>query len=216
MLDTPNFLINLNLSKEPIKFSWNDDNATELYSKDVPVVERALVPVSILGVMAFSTACAEWVAARFVGTPRREILCQIIEAAWAAQFDLNLFQPLTGLKERFEKDFSGPAKGAIFHTSSVLRYSIKLIQQDDPRLSDAASVNILAEHVLSDKKPFRDWRARAIKYLSENSPSGKKDKVGKPIPREYFWSFRSLDKDSAKSIKDFVSAAQTAKNPFVG
>jgi hypothetical protein len=215
MLETPDLIANLSLGKDPIKFRWDDDAAEELYSKDVPVIERALVPVNLLGRLAFSAACGEWVAARLETRPKRQVLSQVVEAAWAAQSGLGVFETEVDLKELFGNDVRGSETGPLFYTSRVLHDSIKRMQQNKPRLSDVASLHILAEHVLADKKPFRDWRARAVKYLGENSPIIDTDRVGQAIPHQYFWTLKPLDENAKRLVEALVDDARRLGNLFV-
>lgn len=216
MLDQPKLFSELQLSKIPPNYRWDDDTAEAMYSKSVPVIEKALVPISGRGRLAFSAACAEWVAWRLETSPNHPILLQCVEATWAAVGDWRLFDRKCKIKKLFPGgDVSGLVNGALYHSASVLKETVDLMAEEESALSFVASIHILAEHVLPDKQPFRDWRGPVIEYLKKNTPADKKDLLGIPVPRDYFWALRPLDAAATKSMAAFAAQARASKNTFL-
>jgi hypothetical protein len=180
-LPAPAYLQRAGIQDQSLRFRWDDQAYERAYEPlDKDVLAR-MASLSQRANLAFAIACAEWIFHRFKPVSDAPLLEDYIEAAWAAVVDARYANYY--LEPRGD-DWQGPDRKPLAVTLMLLVDSIVRVENDDHPHIGAVSLANLAEHVMTNPRPFQEWRERVIPRLEQLYPLNPRDTRGEPVPRE--------------------------------
>jgi len=173
-----------------IRYKWDD---WDVESVDMPLDEgqqQLLGRLSQRAICAFTTGTAEWILYRFARLSDDPFPLQCLETAWTQIVNFN-YAPHKDIRI---EDWTGPVRGPVGVAIRRVKFAIQ--QADvcgDPAWRTGRIVK-LAEHVLPDPAPYKQWRDRILARLLALYPMDADEKLGEVVPRE------ALDPDLAFDI----------------
>ena len=167
-------------------------------------------------------ATVEWVAWRFVPLSNDVAPFQYLEAAWAGSIDRSYIRYI----ENDIEQWRGPVRGPSTPAMALVNDALFCADQSGDTAENPAWASNLAILVLTDAKPFIDWRDTITSRLQLHYPPvpqdpddlfGAKDPRVPHVPREAFDTAASFDPATQTEIliRRFLASLQPANNPYL-
>jgi hypothetical protein len=208
----PNYLRVSGIQGTTIRYTWDD---WDVEAVDMPLDEslrERLGAMSQRAVVAFTIGTAEWIVYRFGALSDDPVPAQRLEAAWAQVVDFRYsFEEDINLDE-----WTGPVRGPI---GIAIRRVVYAIQQAESGLDPgwrACRASKLAEHVIMDSTPYRNWRERILDRLEALYPLDPDETLGEVVPREALDPEYLFSVDQTESlVNQFLARLDYNINPFL-
>lgn len=176
-----------------------------------PVLQVALRQLSGRAVIAFTIGTAEWIFYRFGSLEESVLPWQCAEAGWAQIVD---FRYSTHSDIDLEK-WRGPVRGPIGIAMRRVRFVVNQTEVGGEPTWRAGRVAKLAEHVLPDSRPYREWRDVVMERLRRIYPASTEDPLGEVVPREAVDLAPFDPADTTALVNRFLSGLDPRSNPFI-
>lgn len=197
------------IASKDIFHDWSDWDPYAVIGDPTSERIEQLGMLSDRALVAYATACAEWVVARFSAISDDPVPGCFLEAAWLCQVDSSRRPP----PESEESDWKGATRGAIDLALMTVLNAIGSTDGGKPEV-DAALAERIALHVLPDAAPFVVWRDCCLPVLQvhflRGSDAGRT--LGLP-PRVFEQGF--LYEHLDRYCGEFMSSVDLAANPFL-
>jgi hypothetical protein len=200
------------------RFAWDEWRITDTYQPGDDAVRAVMAGVTVRANMAVCTAMAEWVVWRFepLSGDIRPLL--MLQAAWAA----GVHTAYARYHEFNDDEWRGVVRGPMRMALGIV---IDLIwsQQTAEAGQHVAWMSQLAERVLPDPAPFRQWRSLILDRMQAQYPRTASDVVfeddfdpGPWVPREAMNpAVRLTPSEVRQRMEDFVATLNPATNPYL-
>jgi hypothetical protein len=179
-LPVPAYIRRANIQDVAVKYEWHDWHLQAMFDAPPDELRARLDALSLRANIAFANGVCEWIVYRFEGLSADPVPRDQIEAAWAGVVDSAYavyWEPPT-------EDWTGPVRRPLFLAMVfMLEAKIDAYQYADPARSGHRAT-MIAERVLTDPEPFRDWREQALARLERFYPLDEDDALGDVIPRQ--------------------------------
>jgi hypothetical protein len=215
-LSVPNYIEAANIQDANIRFPWDDWNVEQAEEPvDEEFVER-LKRISQRGIVAFTAGSAEWIVQRFAALSDDPLPEQYVETAWAMMVDLRYCGVTWDDYTVESATWTGPVRRPLSIAMVRVEYTFQaIIEYGDIELS-AAWISDLAQHVMTDPAPYREWQERTIERFEELYPYNTEDKLGEVVPREALDpSFDFRVEQTQDLVNRFLSNANPGNNTFL-
>ena len=199
-------------SGAPVTHEWDGwDPYSVLPEPDDALMQR-LEELSDRAMIAYETACAEWVTFRFSAEQIGDDLPEaFLQACWAFQMHKQFRAPLPF----DEVDWKGPVRGAIDLALVTVLNTYYTTDEGRPAVQ-AAFADSLAAHVHNQDLAFREWRNLVVDRLTVFAKRSADDPWGLAVPREMFDPGIPMTSDRAATfVQDFLSSVDTVTNPLI-
>ncbi|MBZ4418139.1 hypothetical protein [Myxococcus sp. RHSTA-1-4] len=212
-LPVPAYLERSGVQDRNLRFSWDDNRYERAYTPLDKAARARLERLSQRAILAFAIACAEWLFHRFRPVSIPAFLDDYIEAAWAAVVDARYANYY--LEPRGD-EWQGPDRKPLAVALMLLVDTIVRVENDDHPDIGALSLANLAAHVMTDPKPFQEWRERVMSRLERLYPLNPRDTRGEPVPREALDPDFDLQPEMAPVlVGSFLGRLDPKANPFL-
>jgi hypothetical protein len=207
----PTFVPVEEIASEDVRFEWSDWDPYSAVGSPPRERVKELSAISNRALVAYATACAEWVVYRFVAVSDDATPSFFLEALWVSGVDSSYPPP----PESDERQWKGPVRGSIDLTlMTVLNAIGSSVDGGEPEV-DAGLAEQIALHVLPRGERFLAWRdacfARLATHFSRVNDTGQT--LG--LPPQVFgrdFDYAMLGGYAA----DFLETVDIAQNPFLG
>jgi hypothetical protein len=194
-----------------VRHTWDDWDPYVLLGKSTEETMQALARISDRAMIAYATACAEWVVYRFYELSSDPLPYQFLEACWAFQMDKEIQAPPPSK----DVEWKGPIRGPI-DLSLVTVLNTYHTTEDGVGDIEGAFGERIALHVLSDQRPFMIWRAQVLPRLERLFSRTPMDPWGAPVPREALDPTVEVTPDHAAELaRRFLMALDFQANPLL-
>lgn len=211
-LAIPRYIIDARIQDTTLRYEWDDWNVQDIFQSDDRDFEARMSDVSFRGNLAFTNACGEWITHRFNLLSNDPVPLQNIEAGWAAVIDPSYAVYWEPPDEDWLGHIRGPLSLAIMF---ILEATGNTYDYANPA-QDSDHASNLAEHIMTDSKPFQIWRERVVERLLCLYPLDDDDPLGDVVPRQ------ALDPDfdfrpemTPNLIETYLRSLSTVSNPFL-
>lgn len=206
VLDTPKYILDANISDTTLRYKWDDWDVQAVFQLEAGEFYEQMSNVSYRGNMAFIIACGEWVVHRFELLSDDPEPLDHMEASWAGMIDANY----SLYWEPQDDEWIGPVRGAL-QLAILFTLEAKTLAYECGDIAERADyASNLTEHVMTNPKPFQEWRERILLRLERLYPYDEDDPMGDVVPRE------AMDPDfdfRPEMTQDLVQAYLNKLNP---
>jgi hypothetical protein len=196
------------IAAQNLSYEWDSwDPYAPLGEHDEDTMDR-LSRLSNRAILAYSIGCAEWVVCRLRNHFNNQLPFDFIESCWAFEMERTYLAP----RPLNENEWLGQILGAV-ELSLVTILNTYYTTEDDAAEVEAALGELLALHVLEDKRPFVQWRDKVLDRLFKYYPRVKEDTWGASVPREALnpGILFTMD-ESNKYVDSFLNSLDLNKN----
>jgi len=180
-LPVPSYIQRAGIQDRTLRFTWDDQQCEKAYTPLDKAARARLGRLSQRAILAFAISCAEWIFYRFKLVSEAPLLDDYTEAAWAAVVDARYADYY--LEPRGE-EWQGPDRKPLAVALMLLVDTLVRVESDDHPDIGALSLSNLTAHVMTDPRPFHEWRERVVTRLEHLYPLNSRDTRGEPVPRE--------------------------------
>ena len=204
-----------------LRYTWDEWNVRPTYE---PVNVDEILRFKALSKRAncaFTIAIAEWILARYESMDNDPEPGQFLEAAWAANIDIEY----AGEIDIVDSEWTGPIRGPV---SMALTFVLDAIFAEESSPNSAfnpAWAACFARHVLPDVSAFNSWFDFCLTRLEPLYPApaeedldwfDEKNNLGELVPLEVFEPGSAFDSTTAPAlINRFLSRLDPELNPFL-
>lgn len=215
MLPTPGYIQVANVDDLSIRYKWDDWNVEQAEEPINEQMLRQLKGISQRAAVAFTIATAEWIVHRFGTLCNDPLPLHYLEAAWADQLD-NIYAAATWEELTEKKEWAGPIRGPIRIAMERVMYALEEAEEDGEPEVRALWITSLADFIMSDPAPYREWRKRVMERLKVLYPRNPEDTLGEVVPREALDpDFEFHIENTEDLINRFLSGLSYLSNPFL-
>lgn len=211
-LPIPQYIQIADIQDINIKYLWDD---WDVEATDMPldkVLQKRFGAISQRAVATFTIGTAEWVVYRFGTLSNDPVPNQCLEAAWAqiVDFCYSFYEDIR------QDQWNGPIRGPIGIALRRVGFAIQQAELGHDPAWRAGRISNLAEHIITNPTPYKDWRERVLTRLEKLYPIDSNETLGEVIPREALdpdFDFKVEETDSL--INQFLSQLNHDQNPFL-
>lgn len=175
-------------------------------------LQEKLHRVSQRAVAAFTIGTAEWIVYRFGRLCQDSEPAQRIEAAWA---QLVSFRYSTNNDIDRDK-WRGPVRGPIGTALRRVIFALDQAERNGEPAWRAGRASKLAEHVLPDPSPYRQWRNSILDVFQKLYPIDLEETLGDVVPREVLRLGQTFEVNQTDAvINAFLSRLDYRTNSFL-
>jgi hypothetical protein len=212
-LAVPHYIVEAAVDVQPMAYEWDDQDPGEAYLAHDERLRHKIKGTAEKGVVALSLGFAEWVAWRLGKDSENRVLLQFIEAVWAGLID---WRYINEYEIPDPEDWGGPIKGPQWAAFDLLADVVDLVSTNQFSSPESVFLSQLAQHVLTDPRPFRSWRMSCIRRLTKLYPRKTGDVLGPPIPRQALDPDFNYDLARAPILlSEFLRQLSFNENPYL-
>lgn len=208
----PKYIQIPNIQDNTIRFKWDDWNVKQADFPIEDILYDRLQNLAQRATVAFTIATAEWIIHRFGGLSDDPLPLEYLEAAWAQVVHFRYSYHRDIRKE----EWTGPVRGPIGIAIRRVIFAIQQAEEDGDPPWRAGRISKLAEHVISDPTPYKEWRESIMKRLETLYPLDPDETLGEVVPREALDPDFDFNIEQTESlINKFLAGLDYNTNPFL-
>jgi hypothetical protein len=208
---SPNYIPIAQIQSMPIVHKWSDWDPYEIVGRPKPDTMEQLGRVSDRANIAYAIGCAEWVIYRFKLINSETSPLYFIEASWAFEMDEGMDSP----PESDEEEWKGPIRGPMDLALMTILNTYYSAENNAAEV-EAAFAELIPLHVLTDIRPFLDWRESAISRLQMYYQRDSNNLAGSSVPREALDPSVDLKLSSSEElVRAFLENLDWTGNPYL-
>jgi hypothetical protein len=220
VLSRPPHIDAASIASTDILYPWDEWQVEKAYTPADPQLVARMARISHRGNVGMCIAMAEWVVWRFEGLSNDPVPLQYLEAAWAA----NVHTAYARYIETDDDEWRGVVRGPLNIAITIVINLIWGKDENEPG-DNVGWMSKLAELVLVDAEPFRQWRDGCIERLEQHCPRSPNEEgdifgddhdLGPWVPRELFDLSLPFDSGDARTYTErFIQSLDYRANPFL-
>lgn len=212
MLPVPKYIRDAGITDDKIRYTWDDWNIEDAEKPIDEDFHVRLQAVSLRANMAFTIAVGEWIVGRLESLFDDPLPNECLEGAWAQVVHFRYAVPW----DPFDQEWTGPALGPIKRAMMWVRSVVQYAEEKGNTARCCSRISKLAEHIMPDPAPYKNWRDRVMDRLEKLYPLDPEDRIGDVIPHEAMDPDFDFDPASTEAlIKTFLGALDYDDNSFL-
>lgn len=219
MIKKPTYITDESIGDLYITYEWDDWRWRQFCAPDDDALFESCFGIERSALIGLLIAEAEWLVFRYEGLSDDPLPLEYLEAAWCANVD----RQYSTIVELRDTEWQGPIRRPLQIAVQFIDEALYLVEDWDDPLWQPAWISKLAEHVLSDPRPFQSWRDSCVErlqmyYREKTVASDELFEAEAPVlvPREVFDPMFDFKPDAARElVAHFLQNVDYRTNRFL-